>query len=141
MSNIYLRPKNHQELFNLQHAQAHNVIECIFGVVKRHFDLLCAAPEYSEELQAIFVSSMGALHNFIQILDPSNRAEEIQHAGRVRSSHNSNTTQEPEHPCELEISQEELGFQITDAERKWAVERHDQIAKKMWEDYQAIIRL
>lgn len=55
MANIYLRPKNHQELFNLRHAQAHNLIERIFGVVKRHFDLLHAAPEYSEELQAIIL--------------------------------------------------------------------------------------
>ena len=113
------------------------MIECIFGVVKRHFDLLHAAPEYSEELQAMFVSSVGALHNFIQLHDPSDSTEEIQHDGRVQLSHN--TTQEPEHPCE--ISQEELGFQITDAERRQAVEKHDQIAKEMREDYQVVIRL
>ena len=65
----------------------------------------------------MFVSSVGALHNFIWIHDPSNRAEEIQHRG-VQSSHN---TQEPEHPCE--ISWEELGIQITDAERRRAVEK------------------
>jgi DDE superfamily endonuclease len=29
------RPQNHQELFNLRHAQLRNVIECIFGILKR----------------------------------------------------------------------------------------------------------
>ena len=34
------RPQNHQELFNLQHARLKNVIECIFGILKRCFRVL-----------------------------------------------------------------------------------------------------
>jgi hypothetical protein len=75
------------------------VIEHIFGVVKRHFNLLHAAPKYSE-LQAMFVSSMGALHNFIRIHDPSDSAKEIQCTDRrVQLLHN--TTQELECPHEI----------------------------------------
>ena len=41
------RPVNKEELFNLRHAQAQNVIEHIFGVLKRRFRILVIPPEYS----------------------------------------------------------------------------------------------
>ena len=46
------RPQNHKELFNYRHAQLRNVIECIFGVVKRRFKVLVIAQEYSPETQS-----------------------------------------------------------------------------------------
>ena len=49
---IYNRPTTKEELFNLRHASAHNVIECIFGVLKRRFRILHLAPEYDMEVQA-----------------------------------------------------------------------------------------
>jgi len=50
--NIQIRPANKEELFNLHHASARNVIERIFGVLKRHFCILLLAPEYSLDIQA-----------------------------------------------------------------------------------------
>ena len=46
------RPTTKEELFNLRHASAWNVIECIFGVLKWHFRILLIAPEYNLEVQA-----------------------------------------------------------------------------------------
>jgi hypothetical protein len=63
------RPSNHKEYFNLCHAQAHNVIEQAFRVVKHHFCLMCIAPEYSLAVQAMVPPALCALHNFIHIHD------------------------------------------------------------------------
>ena len=37
---------NPKELFNLCHASARNVVERIFGILKRRFRILCIPPEY-----------------------------------------------------------------------------------------------
>jgi hypothetical protein len=68
--NNYARPQNKYELFNLRHAQAQNVIECIFGVLKNRFRILLLAPQYSVEIQSQIPAALAALHNFIQINDP-----------------------------------------------------------------------
>ena len=69
--NIIYRPRNKEELFNLRHASARNVIERIFGVLKRHFRILLLAPEYSLQIQARIPAALCAIHNFITILDPA----------------------------------------------------------------------
>lgn len=65
-----IRPQNYRELFNLHHAQAQNVIERIFGVVKQKFRIMIAAPEYSLEKQAKIILAICVLHNFIRVHDP-----------------------------------------------------------------------
>lgn len=72
------RPENYKELFNLRHAQAHNVIECIFGVMKKQFKVLHDGCEYPIETQAQLVPALAALHNFIRIYDPDDNIEGIQ---------------------------------------------------------------
>ena len=52
------------ELFNLHHASACNVIEWIFGVLKWKFHILHLAPEYSLDLQAHIPAALAAIHNF-----------------------------------------------------------------------------
>jgi DDE superfamily endonuclease len=51
-------------LFNLHHASARNVIERIFGVLKRCFCILLIAPEYGLDIQARILSALCAIHNF-----------------------------------------------------------------------------
>jgi hypothetical protein len=63
-------PQNKEELFNLRHAQARNVIECIFEVLKKHFCILLIRPEYNMTVQAQIPAALCALHNFIHIHDP-----------------------------------------------------------------------
>ena len=72
--NINYRPKNKEELFNLRHASARNVIERIFGVLKGHFWILLLAPEYSLEIQARIPAALCAIHNFIRIHDSVDEA-------------------------------------------------------------------
>jgi len=61
-----LRPQIKEELFNLRHAQLRNVIERIFGVLRRRFQILNARPEYNLNTQAQLVLVVCALHNFIR---------------------------------------------------------------------------
>lgn len=53
-------------MFNLRHASARNVIERIFGVLKRRYRILQIAPEYAIEIQARIPCALAALHNFIR---------------------------------------------------------------------------
>ena len=54
-----------EEPFNLWHASARNVIEQIFGVLKRRFWILLITPEYSLEIQAHIPAALATVHNFI----------------------------------------------------------------------------
>ena len=58
------RPHTKEELFNLHHASAHNVIKQIFGMLKQKFRILHTAPKYSMSIQARIPVALAALHNF-----------------------------------------------------------------------------
>jgi hypothetical protein len=60
-----LKPNNAKELFNLRHSLLRNVIERIFGVVKRKFKILGVGTEYSVDTQIHLVLSLLGLYNFI----------------------------------------------------------------------------
>ena len=64
------RPSNKEELFNLRHASACNVIERIFGIIKCHFQILVVPPEYQMKEQVMIPPTLCALHNFICRYDP-----------------------------------------------------------------------
>jgi hypothetical protein len=59
-------PVNAKELFNLRHAQARNVIERIFGVLKQRFRILLLPPHYPLDFQPRIPTALCALQNFIQ---------------------------------------------------------------------------
>jgi hypothetical protein len=71
------RPHNPQELFNLWHAQAQNVIERIFGVLKCHFYILLFGPEYQYSVQAQISAALCAIYNFICIHNLNEEDSEI----------------------------------------------------------------
>ena len=62
----FYRSRNKEELFNLCHASARNIIEHIFGVIKRKYHILLIPPEYNMEIQAHIPASLAAVHNFIR---------------------------------------------------------------------------
>ena len=62
-------PTNARELFNLRHAQARNIIEHIFGVLKQRFRILLLPPHYPLDFQSRIPVALCALQNFIQITD------------------------------------------------------------------------
>jgi uncharacterized alpha-E superfamily protein len=123
---IYLRriyrPTTKEELFNLRHSSARNVIERIFGVLKRRFRILLLAPEYNLAIQARIPASLCAIHNFIRAHDP----EEEQLV--VDESHND----------ALHDSYPETTVNTTRDNDVTASGRRDQIAQDMWEDYQHV---
>ena len=101
----------------------HNVIECIFGVLKHWFRILLLAPEYLLEIQAQIPAALCAVHNFIWVHD-SNKGEHLSgpefsddnfcHAGEVYSAENQPLHGQNSSPATL---------------------HHDAIAQAMWDHY------
>jgi hypothetical protein len=60
-----LKPRTKEELFNLRHASLRNVIERLFGVVKKRFPILCKMPSFPYSFQIKLVKCCFLLHNFI----------------------------------------------------------------------------
>jgi len=59
------KPENAKELFNLQHSSLRNVIERIFGVLKRQWQILSGKGcEYSIETQIDLFCALIGLYNF-----------------------------------------------------------------------------
>jgi hypothetical protein len=59
------KPENSKELFNLHYALLQNVIECIFGVLKRQWQILGGKGcKYSIETQRDLFCALIGLYNF-----------------------------------------------------------------------------
>ena len=121
-------PATPEELFNLRHASARNVIERLFGVIKRRFKILIIPPEYSMDVQARVFPALTAIHNYIREKDPleivsvlppsdDDIVNRIENCGRLAT----------EYPRR--------------AEREEATARRDQIAESMWINYQAVLQV
>jgi hypothetical protein len=121
-TNIYTRPQNAKELFNLRHASLRNAIERIFGVLKRKFKILKTAPEYSIQTQVDIVLALTALFNFTRLRD-----------GDIVDNYicTAETDTEDIQPFTLESNNK------TEA-RSMNILR-DKIAEDMWKDYQQFI--
>ena len=87
---------------------------------------MVASPEYDLQTQAKIPLTLGALHNFIHIHDPTDEAEtpEDYMAGDGQAPHIA------------EINVKHLGTHISQAEKDQACITRDNIAKAMWADYQ-----
>jgi len=113
-------------------ASARNVIEHIFGVLKRRYRVLQLPLEYSLEIQSRLPASLAAVHNFILIHTPVD--------GNA-----------PDNTDEVEVGGDEHLYQggdpfaAGDGEENHAnvgVEAgvmRDDMAQRMWDDYQAIL--
>ncbi|PBK60097.1 hypothetical protein ARMSODRAFT_844102, partial [Armillaria solidipes] len=54
------------------HAQLCNVIEHIFGVIKRQWKIICEVNEYPLHIQSLIPLAIAILHNFVSIYQPPN---------------------------------------------------------------------
>lgn len=123
--NELVSPRNSKELFNLRHARLRNIIERIFGVVKRQWRVLQQPVEYSMDVQARVPAALCALHNFIHRRNPGIYDEELQDQQWARRVEG-----------EEDVAYGELADGPADAaERQRADARRDAIAHAMWEDY------
>jgi hypothetical protein len=114
-------PDNAKELFNLRHACLRNVIERIFGVVKRKFKILNTTAEYSIDTQIYLIPALIALANFLTMHESISQ-EELEEADRdIQRESAADITSAGEPANEPESSE--------------MAARRDQIAKVMWEDY------
>lgn len=114
------RPENYKELFNLRHASLRNVVERIFGVVKRKYQILRTPSEYSIETQTRIILACCTLHNFV-------RRREGSYADILLDSEVAKVGNT--------IVQPVVGFPVGVISSKRMDQFRDNIAKKMWEDY------
>ena len=117
---LYYRPENIHELFNLRHLSLRNIIEQIFGVVKRKFKILGQVPEYSIDTQVDLVLALCGLYNFIC------QYEDID-----------------DELAEIELEDE--GAEAEEADIKgtgniYMNNKREEIAQQMWKDYQEYLR-
>ncbi|XP_059650392.1 uncharacterized protein LOC132296188 [Cornus florida] len=66
------RPENPRELFNLRHASLCNVIERIFGVLKKRFPIIGSSiePIYDVNTQLDIILACCIIHNYLMGMDP-----------------------------------------------------------------------
>lgn len=69
------RPRTPEELFNLRHASLRNVVERLFGVLKKRFKVLVQFNNWPIEAQITMMYSLAALHNFIRRHDAFNTVD------------------------------------------------------------------
>lgn len=117
------KPENYKELFNLRHASLRNVIERIFGVLKRKYQILRHAAEYSIDTQTRIVLACCALHNFVRSIEGDS-------ADILLASE----SQLPSQDIQLAVA-----YPSGQVSSKKMDQFRDELAKKMWEDYQSYI--
>ncbi|KIK13513.1 hypothetical protein PISMIDRAFT_17931 [Pisolithus microcarpus 441] len=121
-----------EELFNLRHASARNVIERIFGILKRHFRILLPAPEYDIDIQARIPTALCALHNYIYSFD---KGEEDTLDIPLDTDDEEEGQQQSENLIDPHVA---VGGTM-DTEDFTVSSIHDDIAIAMWTDYQSIL--
>lgn len=132
---LYNRPLNKEELFNLQHVMARNVIERAFGVLKKRFKILVIPPDFTMDIQARIPAALAAIHNFIRAHD----SPEINDYSEYREHMTAEPA--PDAPSNIAYGEGELATGLPrTAEKTAASERRDGIALAMWAQYQAELR-
>jgi hypothetical protein len=116
------KPENSKELFNLRHASLRNVIERIFGVVKRKYQILRSPSEYSIDTQTRIILACCTLHNWVR----SREGEKADQFLDLQS-------------MPLEDIQPVIAYPQGSITSKKMDQFRDKIAEKMWSDYQNYI--
>jgi hypothetical protein len=127
MIGYFTRPRTKEELFNLRHATLRNVIERIFGVLKRRFRILKLAPEYRMDIQNRLPAALCALHNFIKIHDPDDPIE-------MQEMDNENE----DVPLMIPEVEPEAGGGAG-ANQNQAIALRNRIADELWAQYQGVL--
>jgi len=122
------RPANKEELFNLRHASARNVVSQTVDILKQRFRILLSSSEYDINIQARIPVALCAIHNFIRSHDPDD--EGTLPEGNFSSD-------DENHACHQgQVTTVTAGDsqELDDANMM-----RDHIAKAMWDDYQHAI--
>ncbi len=134
LSNLVLRPVNASELYNLRHAQARNVVERIFGVLKARFGILTMPPHFSMDIQVRVPPGLAAVHNMIVQLDPFDLDEQTSELDRQGGP------PDPDHGDPAVVGATLATGPLSRAEERRAAAKRKRIAEQMWADYQRIVQ-
>jgi hypothetical protein len=116
-----LKPENAKELFNLRHSSLRNVIERIFGVLKRQWQILGGRGcEYSIGTQSDLFCALIGLYNFGKQCGEEDTFDEA--------------------TLSVESHVQTDSFEVISGGNKWMDKRRDDIAEQMWNDYQSYIQ-
>jgi hypothetical protein len=126
---IYNSPATPEELFNLRHASARNIVERIFGILKNRFGILRSNPNLDVDTQAKLAPALAAIHNVIREYDGADMQSLLDEydddgPGVQDGEPSEGTGNLAQGPART-------------AERRQADNRRDQIANEMWQQYQA----
>ncbi|KAH9103801.1 hypothetical protein LEN26_002637 [Aphanomyces euteiches] len=119
-------PQNMEELFNLRHAQLRNVIERIFGVVKKRIPVLSYPVDYDYQFQVDLVLALCTLHNFIRL---QNEYDDFERQ----------VVEEIQAQNELPLTPEDRASESFQLESDEAKEWRNDIARQMWAQYQSTL--
>ncbi|GLB39524.1 putative nuclease activity [Lyophyllum shimeji] len=125
LNGVVLVPANKEELYNLRHAQARNIIERIFGVLKARWAILTRAPQYDMDLQARIPPGLAAMHNFIMTHDPTDIEAYLDDPDLI----------DPQPGAAGDVGVLAEGY-VNRTERERATATRDSIAQAMWNQYQ-----
>jgi hypothetical protein len=118
------KPENAKQLFNLQHSSLRNVVECIFGVLKQQWQILGGKGcEYSIKSQVDLFSALIGLYNF-----GKQCGEEDLFISEAIATIDS---------LDLALEEEE----VIGVGNTWMNQKRDEIAARMWIDYQSYIQI
>ncbi|KAF0748085.1 hypothetical protein AaE_007474 [Aphanomyces astaci] len=120
------RPQTKEEIFNLRHAQLRNVIERIFGILKKRFPVLVYPVEYDFAFQVDMVLVLCMLHNFIRIHGDNDYFDAAPDEAAADDEAQRNDRVEDAVPDEPESNEAKL----------W----RDSIASAIWSQYQTTLR-
>ena len=128
---VMRRPQTKQELFNLRHSQARNIVERTFGVFKRRYRIFDTGPEYPIETQAALIQALCVLHNVIRVYDPMDVPEWLEEDDEVAEKDNEGTSDTASQSRRIN----------NHAEKAAADNLREMIADQMWRSYQEELRL
>jgi hypothetical protein len=117
----------------LRHAKARNVIERIFGVLKKRWGVLCHPLKYDMRVQARVPAALMAIHNLILRFDP--REDEDEPDDEDDDAYDPTPRLDPDDNEELASS-----MVVPPEEQLEAEQRRDGIANAMWEQYVEYLR-
>ncbi|KAF4140679.1 DDE superfamily endonuclease [Phytophthora infestans] len=134
------RPETPQELFNLRHAKARNIVERLIGILKRRFRVLRSGMECEFPTTKSVIYACMLLHNFIRAVDASDQAQDLSQVPRFvgterdRQAQQTNSDEAPpqdaDSPQEHVDDAERIQFDFSNgtAWRSW-------MAQAMWDEY------
>ena len=115
----------------MRQASACNIVERIFGVMKKRFGILTRPPQFSMAIQAKAPPGLAATHNFIMDHDPGDINEYF-------DDNEEDLDPNPGYPEENEFGTLADGA-VTQAEKDRATVTRNDIAEAMWNDYQQVL--